>query len=139
MWYIEAWGMVQGWSTKLYIMRGSLVLEDSLFFSLYSFSCLASNSTTLKIISTLCSCPCLCPLIRTSSSVLQSMHITCARPRTLHQGLLNPKRQVVLLISVGHLYPPCRSHLNPLSLSFSSTTPPSLEEYTVKSSLSISL
>jgi len=31
---------------ELYIKRGCLVLEDFLFFSLYSFSCIASNSTT---------------------------------------------------------------------------------------------
>jgi hypothetical protein len=33
---------------ELYIKRGCSVLEDFLFFSLYSFSCIASNSTTLK-------------------------------------------------------------------------------------------
>ena len=32
----------------LYIKRVLLVLEDFLFFSLYSFSCIASNSTTLE-------------------------------------------------------------------------------------------
>ena len=33
---------------ELYIKRVLIVLEDFLFFSLYSFSCIASNSTTLK-------------------------------------------------------------------------------------------
>jgi len=32
----------------LYIKRVVLALEDFLFFSVYSFSCLASNSTTLE-------------------------------------------------------------------------------------------
>jgi len=33
---------------QLYIKRVLMGLEDFLFFSLYSFSCIASNSTTLK-------------------------------------------------------------------------------------------
>jgi len=33
---------------ELYIKRVLMVLEDFLFFSLYSFSCIASSSTTLK-------------------------------------------------------------------------------------------
>ena len=33
---------------ELYIKRVLIVLEDFLFFSLYSFSCIASNSPTLK-------------------------------------------------------------------------------------------
>jgi hypothetical protein len=33
---------------KLYIKRVLLVLEDFLFFSLYSFSCIAKQVTTLK-------------------------------------------------------------------------------------------
>jgi len=35
-------------ANELYIKRVLIVLEDFLFFSLYSFSCIASNSTTLK-------------------------------------------------------------------------------------------
>jgi len=56
----------------LYIKRGCLALEDFLFFSLYSFSCIASNSPTL--INVLDSCPCPCLSIRISSSVLQHPH-----------------------------------------------------------------
>jgi len=33
---------------ELYIKRELLALEDSLFFSLYSFSCIAKQVTTLK-------------------------------------------------------------------------------------------
>jgi len=33
---------------ELYIKRVLIALEDFLFFSLYSFSCIASNSTTLE-------------------------------------------------------------------------------------------
>jgi len=50
---------------ELYIKRVLMVLEDFLFFSLYSFSCIASNSTILKKHSDSC------PSIRTSSSVPQ--------------------------------------------------------------------
>jgi len=50
---------------ELYIKRVLMALEDFLFFSLYSFSCIASNSTTLKDILILV------PSIRTSSSVPQ--------------------------------------------------------------------
>jgi len=57
---------------------------------------------------------------------------------TLIQGLLNPIRQVVLLISHSCSLPPYRSHLHPPSLSFSSTTLPSSQQHNVKSSLSIS-
>jgi hypothetical protein len=56
-------------TNELYIKRGCLVLEDFLFFSVYSFSCIASNSTTLKIFLNSCFCSCLS--IRTSSSALQ--------------------------------------------------------------------
>ena len=49
-----------------------------------------------------------------------------------------PTRHVVPLISQVRSYPPYRSHLHPPSLSFSSTTLPSLQEQNVKSSLSIS-
>ena len=52
--------------------RGCLALEDSLFFSLYSFSCIANNSTTLENILDSCLCPCFS--IRTSSSALQHPH-----------------------------------------------------------------
>jgi hypothetical protein len=43
------------------------------------------------------------------------------------QGLPNPIRQVVPLISHILSYPPHHSHVDPPSLSFSSTTPPSLQ------------
>ena len=33
---------------ELYIKRVLIVLEDFLFFSLYSFFCIANNSTTLR-------------------------------------------------------------------------------------------
>jgi len=54
------------------------------------------------------------------------------------QGLPNPFRQVVPLISHIHSYPPQHTHLNPpsLCLIFNSTI---IAEYNVKSSLSISL
>jgi len=42
---------------------------------------------------------------------------------TLIQGLLNPIRQVVLQISLVHLYPPYCSHLHLPLLAFLSTTP----------------
>jgi len=40
---------------ELYIKRVLIVLEGFLFFSLYSFSCIASNSTTLEKYSDSCS------------------------------------------------------------------------------------
>jgi len=54
------------------------------------------------------------------------------------RGLRNPIRQVVPLISQVRSYTADRSHLHPPSLSFSSTTLPSLQEHKVKSSCSIS-
>ena len=57
--------MVREVADELYIKRVLMVLEDFLFFSLYSFSCIASNSTTLEKHSDCCSS------IRTSSSVPQ--------------------------------------------------------------------
>jgi len=54
------------------------------------------------------------------------------------QCLLNPIRQVVPLISHSRSYPPYGGHLHPSSLSFSSTTHPSLQEHKVELSLSIS-
>ena len=50
----------------------------------------------------------------------------------------NPIRQVILLFSHTHSYPPYRSHLHPLSLSFLSTTLPSSQDHQAKLSLSIS-
>jgi len=63
---------------ELYIKRVLMALEDFLFFSLYSFSCIASNSTTLKHI------PIFAPrdALRVQSC---NIHITCARPRPLHR------------------------------------------------------
>jgi len=40
--------MVREVADELYIKRVLMVLGDFLFFSLYSFSCIASSSTTLK-------------------------------------------------------------------------------------------
>ena len=40
--------MIREVADELYIKRVLMVLEDFLFFSLYSFSCIASNSPTLK-------------------------------------------------------------------------------------------
>jgi len=73
-------------ANQVYIKRGCLVLEDVLFFSLYSFSCIASNSTTLKHTPDLCHCPSLS--IRTSSSVLQHpYHLRPTPPVTLRREL----------------------------------------------------
>jgi len=57
--------MVREVADELYIKRVSMALEDFLFFSLYSFSCIANSSTTLKDILILVFS------IRTSSSVPQ--------------------------------------------------------------------
>jgi len=61
---------------ELYIKRVLMVLEDFLFFSLYSLSCIASNSPTLKHI-----------LILVPRYALRvqscNIHITCVRPRPL--------------------------------------------------------
>ena len=63
----------------LYIKRVLLALEDFLFFSLYSFSCIANNSTTLKTFSTL-----VFVLVRRYALRVQScnIHFTCARPNS---------------------------------------------------------
>jgi len=72
--------MVREVADELYIERVSMVLEDFLFFSLYSFSCIASSSTTLKDILILI------PSIRTSSSVLQHpYHLRPTPPGTLER------------------------------------------------------
>ena len=71
-------------------------------------------------------------------SPIRQVRVAIRRVITPIRGLLNPMRQVVLLISHSRLYPPYRAHLHPPSLSFSSTTLPSLQEHKVKSSLSIS-
>ena len=78
-------------------------------------------------------------------SPIREVRVLIRRVITLIPGLLNPMRPllnpirlVVLLISYSRLYPPYRSHLHPPSLSFVSTTLPSLQEHKVKSSLSIS-
>jgi len=71
-------------------------------------------------------------------SPIRQVRVPIRRAITLILGLLNPFRQVVLLISHSRSYPPYRSHLHPLSLSFLSTTLPSSQEHKVKSSLSIS-
>jgi len=72
--------MVREVADELYINRVLMVLEDFLFFSLYSFSCIASNSTTLKDI--------LIPVlsIRTSSLVPQHpYHLRPTPPVTLER------------------------------------------------------
>jgi len=73
----------------LYIKRVLTVLEDFLFFSLYSFSCIASSSTTLKDILILV------PSIRTSSSVPQHPYHLRQIPPVTHPGgrLLRARRQ----------------------------------------------
>jgi len=71
-------------------------------------------------------------------SPIRQVRVPIQRVITPIWGLLNPIRQVVPLISQVRLYPPYRSHLHPASLSFSSTTLPSLQGHKVKLSLSIS-
>jgi len=71
-------------------------------------------------------------------SQIQQVRVPIRRVITPIRGLLNRIRQVVPLISLVRSYPPHRSHLYPPSLSFSSTTLPSLQEHKVKSLLSIS-
>ena len=76
---------------ELYIKRVLMVLEDFLFFSLYSFSCIASNSTTLKDL-----------LILVSRYALRvqscNIHIACARSRPLHRQCM-PYYDVVNLVT----------------------------------------
>ena len=70
--------MVREVADELYIKRVLIALEDFLFFSLYSFSCIASNSTTLE------KYPDLCLSIRTSSSVSQHpYHLRPTPPVTI--------------------------------------------------------
>jgi len=69
---------------------------------------------------------------------IRQVRLPIRRVITLLRGLVNPIRQVVILISHSHSYPPYRSHLHPPSLSLSSTTLTSSQEHKVKSSLSIS-
>jgi len=71
-------------------------------------------------------------------SPIRPVRVPIRRVITPIQGLLNPIRQVVPLISQVGSWPPYRSHLHPPSLSFLSTTLPSLQEHKVKSSLAIS-
>jgi len=72
-------------------------------------------------------------------SPIQQVRVPIGWVITPIQCPTNPTGQVVLLISHSCSYPPHRSHLHPLSLSFSSTTLPSSQEHNVKTSLSISL
>jgi len=71
-------------------------------------------------------------------SPIRRVRVPIRRVITLIRGLLNPFRQVVLLISHSRSYPAYHSHLHPPSLSFLSTTLPLSQEHKVKSSLSIS-
>ena len=59
------------------------------------------------------------------SSLICQERFPIQRLLTLTKGLLNPISRVVLLISLICSYPAHRSHLQPPSLSFSSTTQPS--------------
>ena len=72
------------------------------------------------------------------TSQIRQVRVPIRQVITPIRGLLNPIRQVVPLISQVCLYPPYRSHLHLPSLSFSSTTLPSLQEHKVMSSFSIS-
>jgi len=97
------WGCVRSWKEirmvhrsmrndlrgvdKLYIKRVWLALEDFLFFSLYSFSCIAMQVMTLKQLQLL-SCP---DSLETNFEPLSCFlishfvtHITYARTRPLH-------------------------------------------------------
>ena len=58
-------------------------------------------------------------------STIRQVRVPSRRVITLLGGLLNPIRQVVLLISHSRSYSPYRSHLHPPSPSFLSTTLPS--------------
>jgi len=69
--------MVREVADELYIKRVLTVLEDFLFFSLYSFSCIASNSTTLKIH------PDFVPRYALRVQFCNIL-ITCVQPRPLH-------------------------------------------------------
>jgi len=65
---------------ELNIKRVLIALEDFLFFSLYSFSCIANNTPTLEIYLDSC------PSIRTSSLVRQpSHHLRPTPPVTLER------------------------------------------------------
>jgi len=87
---------------EVYIQRGCLVLEDFLFFSLYSFSCIASNSTTLGILFD--SCLCLVLSIRISSSVLQHPHhALMTLPVTLEP--VSPHIHQILVVFQHYLSP----------------------------------
>jgi len=66
---------------KFYIKRGCLVLEGFIFFSLYWFSCIASNSTTLKTFLTFVSVLAPRYTLRVQPS---NIHIICPRPHPLH-------------------------------------------------------
>ena len=76
--------MVREMADELYIKRVLMVLVDFLFFSLYSFSCIASSSTTLKDILILVLS------IRTSSSVPQHpYHLRPTPPVTVDAHFQN--------------------------------------------------
>jgi len=71
-------------------------------------------------------------------SLRRQVRVPIWRVITLIRGLLNPIRQVALLISHIRSYPAYRSPLHPPSRSFLFTTLSSSQEHQVKSSLSIS-
>jgi hypothetical protein len=74
--------MVRGWQTNC-IKRVLLALEDFLFFSLYSFSCIAKQDTTLKQHGLLF---CLDSLETNIEPLVLFLviNITNAEPRTVH-------------------------------------------------------
>jgi len=72
------------------------------------------------------------------SSLIRQVRVPIQQVRTPMRGLLNEIMQIVPRGSQVRSYTPYRSHLHPTSLSFLSTTLPSLQEHKVKSSLSIS-
>ena len=71
-------------------------------------------------------------------SPIRQVQVPIRRVITPIRGLVNLIRQLVLLIAQVRSDPPYRSHLHPPSLSFSSTTLPSLQEHKDKLSIAIS-
>jgi len=71
-------------------------------------------------------------------SLIWQVPVLIQRVITPIQGLLNPIRQVKILIALSSSYSAYHYHLHPPSLSFTSTTLPSLQKHQDMSSLSIS-
>jgi hypothetical protein len=88
-------------SERIVYKERLLVLEDFLFFSLYSFSCIANNSTTL--ITSSISVPVF--VSRYAFRVQPSnIHITCARPRPLQFSWSGRERVAFFLVYKGGQY-----------------------------------